>query len=200
MESNGGGVCVPPSELCESNVNASTEHCNSDVAQESPEDIPPPQQEGWADAFLCAQCIRAKNRSTSDGCCDSLQCAFLRGFDLIDDIVVLDIPWSWESLFKCELSYSKVAAELKPLFDEAENAVTGLLWQMSTMIRWGAAVTCSTPIIAAACLFYEERACLLYEECASICLRLFIDRVARMVCSSGAMACCHLLALSHLLH
>lgn len=102
-----------------------------------------PQKEGWMVAELCAQCAQTKQHGAGEGCCDSLQCAFLRGYDIIDSIIDTLTDWRLCHLEGDHRGYrrttlpsdSEVTAHLLPLYSEVEKAATGLLWQMSGMIR-----------------------------------------------------------------
>lgn len=97
-----------------------------------------PQKEGWMIANLCPQCAQAKQHGAGEGWCNSLQCAFLRGYDIMGAIVSILTTWCAFQLENDKNDHDEFGfmAHLLPLYDQAEKTAAGLLWQMSGMIRW----------------------------------------------------------------
>lgn len=129
------GDSMPPNAFCEASKNAPV--CAS--GQHAVPACHKSQKEGWMVVELCPQCAQAKHGGTGEGWCDSLQCAFLRGYDIMDSII--DILSSWCPLL--EDDNNTITVELLQLYTEAEKTATGLLWQMSAIIRWVSVWLCA---------------------------------------------------------
>lgn len=83
-------------------------------------------------AELCTQCARIKHLGTGKGWCYSLQCGFLRAYDMIDQLLRI-----MDSIApQLQGDKSEITAHLLPFYAEAEKTAVGLLWQMSTVLRY----------------------------------------------------------------
>lgn len=82
-------------------------------------------------AGLCAQCTKAVRSGRGEGWCDSLECAFLRGYDLIDSLLVIMRSF----VTQLHGNKSEVITQLLPLYSQAEASATSLLWRMCVMIK-----------------------------------------------------------------
>lgn len=100
---------------------------------------------GWAIAELCAQCINAIQHGTGEGCCNALQCAFIRAHYEICDLLRVLGPFCNQMLAAADRNYSPNANTVMVLFDEAEQIATDQLWQLSGMIRW--VCCCCVPVV-----------------------------------------------------
>lgn len=79
---------------------------------------------------LCANCANAKH--TGEGWCKSLQCAFLRGYDIVESLV--------HSLgsFAAQLQgdKSEFATHVLPLYSQARITAVDMLSEMSLILRY----------------------------------------------------------------
>lgn len=89
------------------------------------------QEEEWMVAELCPQCAQAKQDGTGEGWCDSLQCAFVRAYDTVDNIMLS----MGHFIAQLDGDQSEITAHLMPLYLDANRAVTILLGDMDDMIR-----------------------------------------------------------------
>lgn len=83
-------------------------------------------------AELCPQCAQAKQRGAGEGWCHSLQCAFLRGNDMIVSLIGILAPFGMQ----LNDDKSEVTEDLLPLYAEAAKRATDLQGQLITMSRW----------------------------------------------------------------
>lgn len=116
MEPKSGGDSEPADALPNSNVNAPTR-----------------ADDGWVVAELCPQCSKVKRNGAGEGWCNALQCAILRGYDTIDQL--LHAMDSISPTLKLEDESTEVSVLLLPLFADAEKTAAGLLWEMSSILR-----------------------------------------------------------------
>lgn len=102
-----------------------------------------PVQSGWKVVDLCAQCASqdlqaAHVHGSSEGCCSTLKCAFIRGYDEIDRVLRILGPFTTE----LEGDQSPNANHVLMLCGTADGAATSLLWQLSGIIRWAEVMVC----------------------------------------------------------
>lgn len=91
---------------------------------------------GWMAAKLCTQCSEINQRATGKGWCNALQCAFIRGFVTVCDLLNILAPLTVQLLCDQVRSTSPHTQHILALSVETEEIATGLLWQMSGIIRW----------------------------------------------------------------
>lgn len=101
----------------------------------------------WLPAKLCSQCVNTMKRGDEKGWCDTLTCAFIRGYELIEAWLRILSPF----IVELQSDNSENAKHIVPLFIEAEQIATGLVWQLSGMIRWVTAVRISRRCSVALC-------------------------------------------------
>lgn len=93
-------------------------------------------------AELCTQCATTRLLGgTGESWCNSMLCAFLRAYDVIAQLLQLrDLETSF--IQPLEGVNGAVITQLLPLYVEAEKTATGLLWQMSTLLRYAKPESC----------------------------------------------------------
>lgn len=137
----GGGTSVLRAVLRDSDMKASVHAATEQDTLDSPKSgrehesntVSEEEEEGWYVPELCMQCHQAEEYHHAEGWCHSLQCAFLRGYLVID--YVLRVMESFAPEFE-DSSDDTVTARLAKPWCEAEKTAMNLLWQMSTMLRY----------------------------------------------------------------